>query len=141
MKQFVIGGLDTPQEKKKAEAILKKIGYQDDEDWNNEFRGECEFLKCYKQGGYSYQPHDCEQTPITLEELEKMAKPKKRFIHKLQKKIGGEIGKCDDGSGMWLEIKRGGKVLTFFFDGEGQEIDKVNLYKEITEVVDSKKIF
>jgi hypothetical protein len=42
---------------------------------------------------------------------------------------------------MWLEIKRGDKVLTFSFDGEGEEIDRVNLYKEITEVVDSKEIF
>jgi hypothetical protein len=141
MKQFVIGGLDTPQKKKKAEAILKKMGYRDVEEWNNEYRDKCDFIMTYIYGGYQYHSHDCFSTPIPLEDLEKMAKPKKRFIHKLQEQIGGEIDQFSDGSGMWLEIKRGDKVLTFSFDGEGEEIDKVNLYKEITEVVDSKEIF
>jgi hypothetical protein len=141
MKEFVIGGLDTPQKKKKAEAILKKMGYLSNKEWNNEFRNNCDFIMTHSYGDYQYQNHNCRQTPIALEDLEKMAKPKKRFIHKLQEQIGGEIGQLNDGSGMWLEIKRGDKVLTFSFDGEGEEIDKVNLYKEITEVVDSKEIF
>ena len=70
MKAFVIGGLDSPKKKKKAEALLKKMGY-----WNNEYRGACDFIMTYSYGDYQYHSHNCGQTPITLEELQDMANP------------------------------------------------------------------
>lgn len=156
MKKFVIGGLNSLQEKKKAEAILKKMGYLSDEDWNTDFRYKCSFISCYNNHGiYIYQTHDCGEIPITLEELkaisnqegqkkkldEAIREKTPKLINLLQKQIGGEIDQFNDGSGMWLELKRGDKVLTFSFDGEGEEIDGVRMYKEIIKVVDREKIF
>ena len=72
MKPFVIGGLDTPEKKQEAEAILKGLGCVDDEKWNLETRDEegFTFIRAYEY--YSYHNHDCQKTPITLEDLRTM---------------------------------------------------------------------
>ena len=71
MKQFVIGGLDTPEKKQEAEAILKGLGYVDRIEWNSLWRKDerCVFIETYKHGTYRYHSHKCFQTPITLEDL------------------------------------------------------------------------
>ena len=157
MKSFVIGGLDSPKKKQEAEAILKDLGYESNEEWNKKWRedADCTFIETYTYGDYQYHNHDCQKTPITLEELKSIAnqegQKKKldeaikektpKFINLLQKQIGGEIDQFHDNSGMWLEIKRGDKILTFSFDAEGEEVSSVKVYKEITEVVDHELIF
>ena len=157
MKTFVIGGLDSPKKKQQAEAILKGLGYADDQYWNCDWREDedCTFIETYNHGSYMYHNHDCEQTPITLKELKsisnKEGQKKKldeaikeknpKFINLLQKQIGGEIDQFHDNSGMWLEIKRGDKILTFSFDAEGEEVDAVKVYKEIVREVDHEQIF
>jgi len=77
MKQFVIGVLDTPQKKQEAEAILKELGYESNERWNINFREDedATFIATYIYGDYQYHNHDCEQPPITLEELKAMKNP------------------------------------------------------------------
>ena len=75
MKAFVIGGLNSLQEKKKAEAILKKMGYVDRGKSTRGWRYKCDFIKCKEDGFYTHHKHDCDQTPITLEELQAMATP------------------------------------------------------------------
>jgi len=79
MKQFVIGGLDTPEKKQEAEAILKEFGYRDDQHWNERWREDedCTFIDVYIDGDYQYHNHNCEQTPITLDELRTMKKQEK----------------------------------------------------------------
>jgi len=148
MKEFVIGGLDTPKKKREAEAILKRLGYVDRVEWNSLWREDEEFtfINAYKMPSgyrYSYYNHKCFQTPITLKELKAMAKQEESpsFIYTLQEKIGGEIDQLNDSSGMWLEIKRGDKILTFSFDAEGEEVSSVKVYKEIIKVVDHELIF
>jgi len=160
MKEFVIGGLDTPKKKREAEAILKRLGYVDRVEWNSLWREDEEFtfINAYKMPSgyrYSYYNHKCFQTPITLKELKAIAnkegQKKKldeaikektpKFINLLQKQIGGEIDQLNDNSGMWLEIKRGDKILTFSFDAEGEEVSSVKVYKEITKEVDHELIF
>lgn len=157
MKEFVIGGLDTPKKKQKAEAILKDLGYKGNEDWNDICRNTelSSFIETYGDGSYLYHTHDCDETPITLKDLKAIAnqegQKKKldeaikekapKFINLLQKQIGGEIDQFHDNSGMWLEIKRGDKILIFSFDPEGEDISSVKVHREITQVVDHELIF
>ena len=79
MKQFVIGGLDTPQKKSEAEAILKGLGYVDRVEWNSEHREYyfCTFIDACRNGDYQYHNHNCGETPISLEELRTMKNQEK----------------------------------------------------------------
>lgn len=79
MKQFVIGGLDTPQKKSEAEAILKELGCESVEEWNESYREEelCSFIATYNHGFYMYHTHKGFQTPITLEDLRTMKNQEK----------------------------------------------------------------
>lgn len=79
MKQFVIGGLDTPEKKSEAEAILKELGYVDDKYWNREYRGfmHFTFILTTRKDLYAYHCHDCQQIPITLEKLRTMKNQEK----------------------------------------------------------------
>lgn len=79
MKQFVIGGLNTPQKKSEAEAILKELGYVDRGDYNviRRENEKCTFISAYHEGAYSYRNTNCGETPITLEDLRTMKKQKK----------------------------------------------------------------
>lgn len=80
MKQFVIGGLDTPQKKQEAEAILEDLGYENNEWWNNGLR-ESELFNyiLVRIDGfyYEYYSHDCGETTITLEDLRIMKNQEK----------------------------------------------------------------
>ena len=79
MKQFVIGGLDTPEKKSEAEAILKGLGYEDRVEWNciKRERVMSTLIAVYPSGVYSYRNHTCGKTPITLEDLRTMKKQEK----------------------------------------------------------------
>lgn len=79
MKQFVIGGLDTPEKKQEAEAILKELGYESDESWNYNQREDkmYSFIAVYKHKTYSYHNHDCKAKPITFDELRTMKNQEK----------------------------------------------------------------
>lgn len=81
MNSFVIGGLDTPEKKSEAEAILKELGYADDPYWNCDWREDedCTFIATYNHGSYMYDNHnhDCQKPPITLEYLRTMKNQEK----------------------------------------------------------------
>ena len=69
---FVVEGLDTSEKKQEAEKILKQLGYQDDEDWNNNYRDNSDsyFILASELGKYAYHRHPCSPQPlITLTEL------------------------------------------------------------------------
>lgn len=76
MKQFVIGGLDTPEKKQEAEAILKGFGYESDEERNkiNRYLPEHKFLKLCKDGFFRFYL-ETPNKPITLDELKAMKNP------------------------------------------------------------------
>jgi len=90
MKEFVIGGLDTPQKKAEAEAILQKFGYESDEERNkiNRYLPEHKFLKLCKDGFFRIYL-ETPNKPITLDDLRDML-PKEALttpISQIEKRI------------------------------------------------------
>jgi len=73
MKELEIGGLDTPQKKAEAEAILQKFGYESDEERNkiNRYLPEHKFLKLCKDGFFRFYL-ETPNKPITLDDLRDM---------------------------------------------------------------------
>lgn len=66
----------------------------------------------------------------------------KLIMNNLKKKNIGKVtnDKFSDNSAQWIDIKKESKILCILFDMEGN-IEEFNLYEEITQVVDTKKIF
>jgi hypothetical protein len=76
MKQFVVGGLDTPQKKQEAESILQRLGFKSDERFNGDGRridNDYLYIKTF--------PNNCDyvifmciddEKPITLDDLRDM---------------------------------------------------------------------
>ena len=69
-----------------------------------------------------------------------------KFINKLHEKLSGfdgvEIGGFEDGSAMWINVPVGhNQVLEISFDGNGNNITGIALFKEIVQVVDHDKLW
>lgn len=89
---FVVGGLYTSEEKQEAEALLKQLGYKDDEGWNRAYRDEdsFNFISVQQRGVYSYHSHDCDPKPlITLTQLKSKAMKKDNVVIKAVTKEDG----------------------------------------------------
>lgn len=52
-----------------------------------------------------------------------------------------DAGVLSDKSGAWVNLRIGDTELCFSFDGQGNTIDGVGLYKDKVEVVDQEKIW
>ena len=108
---FVVGGLDTSEKKQEAEALLKQLGYKDDERWNEEYRDEndCTFISTQQKGAYSYHTHDCNPRPlITLTQLKSKAMKVDNVVIKAVKKGDGK---------KIVEHFKNLRVDTYGFDG------------------------
>lgn len=77
----------------------------------------------------------------------KERKPRLDFAQRLaQKLIESGLGEVDedsfdDESARWVDIRIGEHVLTISFDIKGEKIEGIELFKEIVEVVDQKKVW
>lgn len=72
MEEFAVIGLDTPEKKAEAEAILKELGYKGDKDWNDRYRQNPSFqvISRWSSGDYCYYVcAEDNETPITLDQL------------------------------------------------------------------------
>lgn len=61
-----------------------------------------------------------------------------------QNRIGEEVevDRYNDGSGSWIDIRVNSDTsLVIGFDDKGNNIESINAYKDIVQVVDHKKIF
>jgi len=83
-----------------------------------------------------------------MKKCKKRGQPQKKdFAEKLANKLRRtELGEVDEGalsddSGRWVSIKIGDSDLCFSFDMEGENIDRIGLYKDIIEIVDQKMVW
>lgn len=71
--------------------------------------------------------------------------PKKSFAEILFDKIShlgeGDAGYFDDNSASWVSLRIKDTELHFQFDGKGQNIETIGLYKDKVEVTDQIKVW
>jgi hypothetical protein len=97
MEQFAVIGLATQEKKAEAEAILKELGYSDNEEWNEKRRTKVDrkSIITYKGGDYEFYSHEgILETPITLDQLRAKLKPKQMenvVVKVLNKEHGKEV--------------------------------------------------
>lgn len=73
-----------------------------------------------------------------------MAKRTIERLYDLLKKQGFQVewDKFSDDSGQWLEYRKNdSKVhIVFSFDGKGQDLEDISVWKDIVEVTDQKRL-
>ena len=74
----------------------------------------------------------------------KPKKPRMTFAERLAGKLLniGDIdtGTLSDKSGVWVCVKVGQYSFNFSFDGKGENIERLGLYKEVWQMVDEKQL-
>lgn len=57
-----------------------------------------------------------------------------KTINKLQKILGGKIDKFDDNSSMWLCVYNKDFSLEITFDGKGQKVENIGVFRNKKKV-------
>lgn len=57
-----------------------------------------------------------------------------KTINKLQNILGGKIDKFDDNSSMWLCVENKDFSLEITFDGKGQKVENIGVFKNKKKV-------
>ena len=55
--------------------------------------------------------------------------------------LNPEMDQAGDKSCSWIEMKKGDIQIVIHFDGKGQNIESINAYKDVVQVVDQVKLF